>query len=62
MDDLIGIHDVACFAMHAIGEVDLKFFLACACVFYHFINLGRAKVLAWVSVFLGASGAAKAGI
>src|SRR5271163_232981 len=47
----IRIFDVAGLAMHAIGSVDLQF-LAAVAVLYHFVDIRRTKIGAWIAEFL----------
>src|SRR5437867_2086594 len=54
VDDFVGIHDVAGFAVDTVGGVDLKPQLAGSGV-DHFVNRRGAEVLARVSVFLRAA-------
>lgn len=62
-DDLIGIHDVASFAMDAVGEVHVNLFAAWYVGgFDHFVDLRRAEVLAGVAILDCAARVADVGV
>jgi len=56
IDDLVGVGDVAGFAVHAVGGVDLEF----ESVFFlnRLVDRGGTKILAGVAVLDGAAGGA----
>ena len=52
IDDLIGVLDIAGFAMHAVGGIDLQ---PLAALFLdHFIDIGRAEAGAGIVILFGA--------
>lgn len=51
VDNLVGVHNVACFAVHAIGRVDLQAASSSAFSVDHLINTGRTEALAGVGKF-----------
>src|SRR5690348_8927110 len=61
VDDLIGIHDVARLAVHAVRRVDLQFARAVPGV-DHLVDVGRTEADARVAVLLAAARRADAGI
>ena len=52
IDDLVRVLDVAGFAMHAVGSIDLQ--SRAGVVLHHFVNAGRAEADAGIAVFLRA--------
>ncbi len=54
VDDLVGVGDVAGFAVDAVGGVDFEFEVAGFGNFGAFVDRGRAKILARVAVLDGA--------
>ncbi len=50
VDDLVGVGDVAGFAVHAVGEINFEFGLAGG-VFGHFVNGRGTEILAGIAVF-----------
>src|SRR5262245_52305277 len=61
IDNLVGIHDVAGFAVNTVGGVNLQT-LSSITRFRHFINSGRAKELARITIFIGAARMAYIGL
>jgi len=58
-DDLVGVHDVAGFAMHAVRRIEVDALLPrCLGRFLHLIHIGRAEELARIPVLPGAAVAA----
>src|SRR2546423_7821628 len=50
-DDLVGVHDVAGLAVHAVGRIQMDGLSARrTCLFFHLINIGRTEVLAGVAI------------
>src|SRR5262249_2120161 len=63
VDDLIRIHDVAGFAMNAVGGVDLQSERSVSLPrIGHFIDGGRTEKLAGITIFVGAAGIANVGL
>ena len=60
INNLIGVFDIAGFAMHAITGIDLQ--ALAAGILSDFINPSWAKPGAWVGVFLDAFGDANIGV
>ena len=54
-DDLIRIGNVARLAMDAVRRIQLEVLARAARIVFHFIDVGRAKELAGVAIFLGAT-------
>src|ERR1700723_2607500 len=50
-DDLIWVHDVTRFAVHAVREVDAQFPSRVAYRFNHFVHSRRTKILAGIPIF-----------
>ena len=61
VDHLVGIHDVAGLAVHAVRGVDLQLLGAVAGV-DHLVDVGRAEARARVAVLLAAAGPADVGV
>src|SRR5215467_10787625 len=64
-DDLVGVHDVAGLAVHAVGRVQMDAFApgrVGACGFLHLIDVGRAEILAGIAELGHATGVADVGI
>jgi hypothetical protein len=55
IDNLIRVSDVAGFAVYTVGKIDFYLAPVCFRIFFHFIDCCRAKTLARIAVFFGAS-------
>ena len=62
VDYLVGIGDVAGFAVDAVREVHFQFATARLRIRFHFIDLSRTKTLARISVLFGTSGRTDLGV
>src|SRR5438874_10900659 len=62
-DDLVGVHDVAGLAVDAVGGIQVNLFaVGHVCGFHHFINVGRAEILAGVAELHHATSVADIGV